>query len=55
VIGFLLPFERQNDVQTHPSTTPFGRRSLTLAHVAGQVLAKRRDPDAIVNKWAVFQ
>jgi len=42
-------------VQTHPSTTPFGRRSLTLAHVAGQVLAKRRDPDAIVNKWAVFR
>jgi replication initiation protein RepC len=42
-------------MQSHPSTTPFGRRSLTLAHVAGQAVAKQRNPETIVNKWTVFR
>jgi len=42
-------------MQPHIPTTPFGRRSLTLAHVAGQVIAKQRNPETVVNKWAVFR
>ena len=37
------------------STTPFGRRSLTLAHVASQATAKARPPDKAVHKWQVFR
>ena len=37
------------------STTPFGRRSLTLAHVATQATAKARPPDKAVHKWQVFR
>ena len=37
------------------ATTPFGRRSLTLAHVASQATAKARPPDKAVHKWQVFR
>jgi replication initiation protein RepC len=36
-------------------TTPFGRRSLTLAHVASQVVAKARPPEKAVHKWNIFR
>ena len=36
-------------------TTPFGRRSLALAHIASQMAANDRPPDATANKWLVFQ
>ena len=42
-------------MQPHSSTTPFGRRSLTLAHVATQATAKARPPDRAVHKWQVFR
>ena len=35
-------------------TTPFGRRMLTLAHVATQMAASARPPDKVVHKWKVF-
>jgi len=37
------------------ATTPFGRRSLTLAHVSSQATAKARPPDKAVHKWQVFR
>jgi len=42
-------------MQPHLSTTPFGRRSLTLAHVATQASAKERPPEKAVHKWNVFR
>jgi len=42
-------------MQPHVSTTPFGRRSLTLAHVATQQIAKSRPPEKAVHKWNVFR
>ena len=42
-------------MQPHSSTTPFGRRSLTLAHVASQMVAKARPPDKAVHKWQMFR
>ncbi|CAH1696386.1 Putative replication protein C [Hyphomicrobiales bacterium] len=42
-------------MQSHIPTTPFGRRSLTLAHVASQVVAKTRPPEKAVHKWNVFR
>ena len=36
-------------------TTPFGRRTLTLAHVAAQISASSRPPDKIVHKWKIFR
>jgi len=42
-------------MQTHQPTRPFGRRSLTLAHVAAQVVTSRRPPDRVVHKWTVFR
>ena len=42
-------------MEPHQSTTPFGRRSLTLAHVASQAMAKARPPDKAVHKWQVFR
>ena len=39
----------------HMSTTPFGRRSLTLAHVATQQIAKSRPPEKAIHKWNVFR
>ncbi|WP_199084335.1 plasmid replication protein RepC [Bosea sp. ASV33] len=40
---------------SHISTTPFGRRSLTLAHVASQAIAKERPPEKAVHKWNIFR
>src|ERR1700749_4023154 len=34
-------------------TTPFGRRTLTLAHVAAQMVASARPPDKVVPKWQI--
>ena len=42
-------------MQSHTPTTPFGRRSLTLAHVATQMAASARPPDKVVHKWKVFK
>ena len=42
-------------MEPHLSTTPFGRRSLTLAHVANQAIAKTRLPEKAVHKWEVFR
>jgi replication initiation protein RepC len=42
-------------MQSHQPTTPFGRRSLTLAHVATQAAAAARPPDKVVHKWKVFK
>ncbi|MBA8907661.1 MULTISPECIES: plasmid replication protein RepC [Aminobacter] len=39
----------------HISTTPFGRRSLSLAMVAGQMAADSCAPGASSNKWQVFR
>jgi replication initiation protein RepC len=41
-------------MQSHQPTTPFGRRSLTLAHVATQMAASARPPDKVVHKWKAF-
>src|SRR4051794_12485437 len=41
-------------MQSHSPTTPFGRRSLTLAHVASQMGATARSPEKVVHKWNVF-
>ena len=40
--------------QVH-STTPFGRRPLTLAQVAAQAKAKSRPLDRAVHKWQLFR
>jgi replication initiation protein RepC len=42
-------------MEPHQPTTPFGRRSLTLAHVATQMAAANRPPDKVVHKWQVFR
>ncbi|MGU3496665.1 plasmid replication protein RepC [Xanthobacteraceae bacterium A53D] len=42
-------------METYESTTPFGRRSLTLAHVASQANAKARPADKAAHKWHVYQ
>ena len=42
-------------MDSHISTTPFGRRALTLAHVANQAIAKARPPEKAVHKWNVFR
>ena len=42
-------------MQSHISTTPFGRRPLTLANVASQAAAKARSPEMAVHKWNVFR
>lgn len=41
-------------MNTHTPTTPFGRRSLRLAHVATQVVASSRPPEKVVHKWKIF-
>jgi replication initiation protein RepC len=38
-----------------PTTTPFGRRPLKLAHIAAQAMARERPPEATVHKWRVFR
>lgn len=40
---------------SHISTTPFGRRALTLAHVASQANVKDRPPEMAVHKWNIFR
>ena len=42
-------------MQSHSPTTPFGRRSLTLAHVATQIVASSRPPEKVVHKWKIFK
>jgi replication initiation protein RepC len=42
-------------MESHVSTTPFGRRRVSLAHVATQIVAKERPPDATAHKWTVFR
>jgi replication initiation protein RepC len=42
-------------MDTHLSTTPFGRRTLTLAHVASQANARARPAEKAVHKWNVFR
>lgn len=42
-------------MQPRHTTTPFGRRSLTLAHVATQALANARPVDKVVHKWILFR
>jgi replication initiation protein RepC len=42
-------------MQPRQPTTPFGRRSLTLAHVAAQMVASARQPDKVVHKWRIFR
>jgi len=42
-------------MEPYQSTTPFGRRTLTLAHVASQAIAKERPPEKAVHKWHVYQ
>lgn len=42
-------------MESYHSTTPFGRRSLTLAHVATQIVASSRDAGRAVHRWKTFQ
>jgi replication initiation protein RepC len=42
-------------MDSHMSSTPFGRRAVSLGHVASQALAKTRPLDKAVHKWAVFR
>src|SRR5580704_14593088 len=42
-------------MEQHLSTTPFGRRSLSLTMVASQVVAKACPPGTAVHKWQVFR
>ena len=42
-------------MEPHLSTTPFGRRTLTLAHVASQMVANDRPTDKVVHKWTLFR
>jgi replication initiation protein RepC len=42
-------------MQPHQVTTPFGRRTLTLAHVASQASSKARPPDKAAHKWRIYQ
>ena len=42
-------------MQPYQSRTPFGARSLTLAHVAAQSTAEARAPEKVVHKWEVFR
>ncbi|MER9548363.1 plasmid replication protein RepC [Mesorhizobium sp. M0322] len=42
-------------MQTHISTTPFGRRPMTLGMISSQVTARAVPKDVTVHKWHVFQ
>jgi replication initiation protein RepC len=42
-------------IASSAGTTPFGRRSLTLAHVASQLVARQRPSEAAAHKWSVFR
>jgi replication initiation protein RepC len=39
----------------HQPTTPFGRRTLTLAYVASQAVARACPPEKVIHKWNVFR
>ena len=42
-------------MQTYTPTTPFGRRPMSLAMIASQVVAKNAAPEDTVHKWHVFR
>jgi replication initiation protein RepC len=42
-------------MEPYQATTPFGRRSLALAHMATQIAASHRPPEKVVHKWKLFQ
>ena len=42
-------------MQTHITTTPFGRRPMTLGQMASQVAAKSMPEGVTVEKWKVFR
>ena len=42
-------------METHISTTPFGRRTMTLGQIANQARAKAMPKETVANKWHVFQ
>ena len=42
-------------MQTHISTTPFGRRAMTLGQIASQATAKAMPKEVTANKWRVFE
>lgn len=42
-------------MQTHVSTTPFGRRAMSLGQISSQMAARAAKPDAVAHKWKVFQ
>jgi replication initiation protein RepC len=42
-------------MEPHLPTTPFGRRTLTLAYVASQAAAKACPSEKIIHKWNVFK
>lgn len=42
-------------MQAHITTTPFGRRSMTLGQISSQMAAKAVKPEAVAHKWQVFQ
>ena len=42
-------------MQAHVTTTPFGRRPMSLGQISSQMTAREVSPDVVVNKWHVFQ
>lgn len=42
-------------MEPHISTTPFGRRALSLGMISSQAAARTMSKDATVHKWHVFQ
>ncbi|CAH1691506.1 Putative replication protein C [Hyphomicrobiales bacterium] len=42
-------------MQTYIATTPFGRRTMSLAQFAQQAIGRSAPRDAVVHKWQVFQ
>ena len=42
-------------MQTHLTTTPFGRRAMTLGMITSQAVARKVPEGACVSKWKIFQ
>jgi replication initiation protein RepC len=42
-------------MQVNSPTTPFGSRTLKLAHVAAQIAAREKPPEKAVHKWKIFR
>ncbi|MEO4001715.1 plasmid replication protein RepC [Mesorhizobium sp. CAU 1732] len=42
-------------MQAHTTTTPFGRRPVSLDQILNQAVAREMPKDAVVQKWQVFQ